>query len=282
MARLLEFESELTDDVACREQKFSNYLLDKDYRNAIHLALAMNHPRRLLHLFGTVSAQRPGGDVTSSVHSLLSSALAPGAGKGGLDVEDALRRAGILTPAHAPNETAEQRRDRESITGLACVDEIIATLPHLQLVQLLHHVRDWNTSTRTSDVAQTVLHAVLRLHTMDNILDAFDQVQGKGIAGAVAQVGKGGLKLHKDKFTKYVDAATLFSSLAPYTERHYNRAERLLIETAMLDFTLSSMDALGGESESGGDAEGMEAVAMTSDGERSDAQSDSDSEMEDM
>jgi U3 small nucleolar RNA-associated protein 13 len=221
----------------------------KDYKNAIHLALQMNHPRRLLQLFSTVAAQRPEGDASQSVGALLESALR-GSSARAMMADTVLRQAGVLPPgkkASALNGhgqkgndgSAERQRDRESITGLYAVDRIIATLPALQLVQLLHHVRDWNTSTRTSDIAQTILHAILRLHTAEHILDAFDQVQNQKQANALP-VGK---------HARIMDVGTLLDSLVPYSERHYNRADRLLTEAAMLDFTLNSMSALFGDDE---------------------------------
>ncbi|KDN48499.1 WD40 repeat-like protein [Tilletiaria anomala UBC 951] len=244
-----------TSEEVQQEQQFSNFLVAKDYRNAIHLALNMNHPRRLLHLFSTVVSQRPGGDAAAAAGALLDSALT-GSGAHMLSADAILRNAGVLpalngssnghADANKAQEDAERLKDRQSITGLYSVDRIIATLPPLQLVQLLHHVRDWNTSTRTSDIAQSILHAILRFHTMENIIDAFESVQGKGLGGTT-QSGKAGVNMSRDKFSKMVDASTMFESLLLYTERHYSRADRLLMEAAMLDFTLSSMTAVIGE-----------------------------------
>ncbi len=226
----------LTSPPHSREQQFTNFLTMKDYRNAIHLALQLNHPRRLLELFGTVASARPSGRGAGPAGTLLDSALK---GAEAQSADAILAAAGVLSKEDAKDEeteeSAEEKKNRLSITGLYAVDQIIAALPPLQLVQLLHHVRDWNTSTRTSDLAQTVLHAILRFHPAEKLLDAFEEVSAKGQTAAAG------------KHNKLVDADALLESILPYTTRHYARADRLLTESAMLEYTLSSMSALLGE-----------------------------------
>lgn len=125
-----------------------------------------------------------------------------------------------------------------SITGLAAVDRIIAELPRTQVVQLLGYVRDWNTSARTSATAQLVLHAVLRQWEADTLLEAFDEAR-------------------RTKKEGFVSMAAMLEALLPYTERHYARVDRMLVESAMLDYTLQAMDGVLGF---GADAEDREAV----------------------
>ncbi|WFD32170.1 U3 small nucleolar RNA-associated protein 13 [Malassezia sp. CBS 17886] len=117
------------------------------------------------------------------------------------------------TPAHADADA--------SISGLAAVDQILAELPHAQLAQLLLYIRDWNTSARTAPVAQLLLHAIVRLHSAESIADAF------------AKAAKG------DESTSSL--ASVLEALMPYTERHYARADRMLVESAMLEYTLQAM-----------------------------------------
>jgi U3 small nucleolar RNA-associated protein 13 len=50
----------------CREQDLQNYLLKKDYLNAILLAMSLEQPFRLLTLFDTVLNERPEGDTSIS------------------------------------------------------------------------------------------------------------------------------------------------------------------------------------------------------------------------
>ena len=194
------------EETVHREQEFANLLVLRDYRNAIALAFAMDQPRRLLTLFAQVASQRADGDAAEGMDQLLADALG-------------------TAPAGAAQEAA-------SITGLAAVDQIIAQLPHTQLVQLLTYIRDWNTTARHAPVAQLLLHAVVRLHHPETILDAFER--GAGADAGKAPAGKPSLN-------------AVLEALTPYTERHYARADRLLMESAMLDYTLQAMDSLVGE-----------------------------------
>ncbi|WFC95618.1 U3 small nucleolar RNA-associated protein 13 [Malassezia brasiliensis] len=179
-------------DAVEREQEFANLVLLKDYRNAIALALQLDQPRRLLALFAQVAAARPDGDAIHSIDQLFAQAL-------GTPVPEA------------------------SITGLAAVDAIVAQLPQPQLVQLLGYIRDWNTSARTAPTAQLLLHAIVRLHSAETLLDAYAKGEKPGSLAAV------------------------LDALVPYTERHYARADRMLVESAMLEYTLQAMDSvLGG------------------------------------
>lgn len=119
-------------------------------------------------------------------------------------------RAGLMELALADETTAAP----EDVTG---VDEALATLPASHLGQLLSYVRAWNASSRTAGVAQGILHCLLRSYSADEILDA------------------GG------------DEA--LEALVAYSERHYARAERMLIETSVLDYVVKLMGAGGGEGE---------------------------------
>ena len=212
-------------DAVEREQEFANLVLLKDYRNAIALALQLDQPRRLLALFAQVAAARPDGDAIHSIDQLFAQAL-------GTRVPEA------------------------SITGLGAVDEIIAKLPQPQLVQLLGYIRDWNTSARTAPTAQLLLHAIVRLHSADTLLDAYAKGEKPGSLAAV------------------------LDALVPYTERHYARADRMLVESAMLEYTLQAMDSvLGGEvpmddEMMGAGAQGPEGLGADAD----DAETDADAE----
>lgn len=179
-----------------KEQEFTNLVRLKDYRNAIALAFQMNQPRRLLQLFTQVAASRP-DDGAASLDALLRDALGEG------NVEPS------------------------SITGLAAVDDILRDLPRPHMVQLLLYVRDWNTSARTSPIAQLILHAIVRQWDAVAILDAMDEAR-------------------KDPAMHGITPLQLLESLAPYTQRHYARVDRMLVESAMLDYTLQAMDHLHG------------------------------------
>ncbi|KAG9125341.1 U3 small nucleolar RNA-associated protein 13, partial [Ceratobasidium sp. 392] len=128
----LEREDQRARDVEM-EQKFSSFVALNDHRNAILLALSMDHPGRLYNLFRTLRGTRPSKTITSESDS----------------------------------------NDAHTITGSASVDTTLATLSGPNLARLLGHVRTWNASARTSAVAQTVLHAILRLRTAEDIVAAF-------------------------------------------------------------------------------------------------------------
>ncbi|EPQ29443.1 uncharacterized protein PFL1_03198 [Pseudozyma flocculosa PF-1] len=272
------------EEEVLREQDFSNYLTLRDFRNAIALALEMGQPRRLLGLFTHVAASRPdGGDGATAGGLLLDSALQCGTagnlaadpGSGNLD---ALARGGVLSLPSvgargkkgsknkggvASELSPEAQRDAASVTGLAAVDEVLSSLTPSQLIQLLAFVRDWNTSTRTAGVAQTVLHAVLRFHGASSLIEAFDassQARRDEAAQRLEDVELGVVDPHSKRERERqrreaalrksgkgaIDLAGLIDGLLPYTERHYNRADRMAIEASMLEFTLGSMDAILG------------------------------------
>ncbi len=220
----LEVEREQKEDEVRMEQQFANLLTTRDWRNAIVLALQMDQPRRLLNLFTQVANSRP--DTT-----------------GGL-IDDAL---GGSTGG-----------DAGSITGLASVDGVLATLSGSQLIQLLNYVRDWNTSTRTSAIAQTLLHAILSTHTAASLLALFDR-EAKTQRAAIAQRAEdeelGIAQPRTDKVKAQqrrqhqqltLDLASLVDALTAYSQRHFQRADRTRIEAAMLEYSITAMDSLLG------------------------------------
>ncbi len=131
--------------------------------------------------------------------------------------------------------------DATSVTGSAAVDSIIQTLPPLELARLLTLVRDWNANARTSVVAQTVLHAILKLKSADDIAQAFEndstfESDANDSDIPTAKTSKGTLK-------------GIVDGLMPYTERHFARADQLVHDSYVVDFILGEMDMglLGGE-----------------------------------
>ncbi|KAL9940970.1 hypothetical protein V8E36_000458 [Tilletia maclaganii] len=249
-------------DVA-KEQEFSNFFTLRDYRNAIALALELDQPRRLLNLFTRVYASRP--EVASSAASRAGGPRSYLLAREGLLADNGvnamtsiLQSAGIIDSGRSQagrraqgaekdemetDADAEAKAaDAQSVTGLAAVDDVIRTLPSLQLIQLLLHVRDWNSTVRTSSIAQVILHAIFRFHTAQKLMKAFEAVAprlraraaAKGRASGVRQIG---------------DWGTVLDGLLPYTERHYARADRTLMESRTLEYTLAGMDALLGPAE---------------------------------
>ncbi|KZT08671.1 WD40 repeat-like protein [Laetiporus sulphureus 93-53] len=139
-----------------------------------------------------------------------------------------------------------------SHTGHPAVDTVLRTLALPDLARLLKYVRLWNATAKTSNVAQRVLHAVVKLRPADDISRAFGEgenaplgvVEGEGTF-AVARVGeRRGATALKD----WVEA------VIPYTERHLARMERLLQDSYVVDYLLGEMDdGMFGDSDDEGD-----------------------------
>ncbi|KAG9096439.1 U3 small nucleolar RNA-associated protein 13 [Ceratobasidium sp. 370] len=187
------------------EQDFANFVALNDHRNAILLALSMDHPGRLYNLFRTLRAARPSKPLPSIVSSEP-------------DPEDA-----------------------HTITGSASVDATLATLSGADLARLLGHIRTWNASARTSAVAQTVLNAILRLHTTEDIVAAFTKTDKPETDGLAADLDSE-VHLGSKKGKEPLDLRSLLDGLIPYTERHLTRAERLVQDSFVVDYVLGEMD----------------------------------------
>ncbi|PWN34934.1 WD40 repeat-like protein [Meira miltonrushii] len=247
-----------------REQEFGNLLQARDYTNAVALALAMQQPRRLFELFKSVDQQRShGDDGTNATASMLSDAIQSRTkstnGVSSLRdpaLAEVLARAGVLPSAPVPTSKQAQPANASpaSITGLEAVDQVIAKLSLWQLATLLTFVRDWNTSVRTSNIAQTTLHAILRFHSADTIIKAFEE-QASGAAQ------EGALPASKNAYNNRkkapADLGNVIDALLPYTRRHYDRAQRILTESAMLEYTLANMDAVLGVDEDDKEQNGL-------------------------
>ncbi|KAL8283412.1 hypothetical protein RQP46_005822 [Phenoliferia psychrophenolica] len=195
------------EDKVLKEQDFENYLSIADYSNAILLALSMDQPRRLLKLFTEVRL------VASD-------------------------------------------RSENSITGSLSVDEVLRTLQGPDLRQLLGYVKDWNTVARTAEVAQGVLHAILRFHSAEEVLAALDaksevvveEEEEDEDEDEEMDGGKGKGKGRKTrKAPREVKAKDVLAALVPYTERHLNRADKMVRESFIVEHLLGMMDSFEDE-----------------------------------
>ena len=121
-----------------------------------------------------------------------------------------------------------------SIIGSPLVDEVIQTLGGSNLAKLLRYVRDWNTNAKTSAVAQRVLLAIVKLHSADEIIQAFsDETDEKVFAdGEVSQPPNTGRTALKE----------LIDALIPYSERHLSRMDKLVQDSYVVDYILGEMD----------------------------------------
>lgn len=147
-----------------------------------------------------------------------------------------------------------------SLAGSPEVDEIIRTLPAHELVRLLKHVRDWNTNARTSAVAQGILHAVLRLRSAEEILQAFERPAGLAVIEE-RELDAVDEALKTKSALKEMGVRELLDGLIPYSERHFARMDRLVQESYMLDYLIGEMDGGVGGLFGGGGASMMEVDA---------------------
>lgn len=105
-----------------QDQQLENYIRAGAYREAITLALQLNHPGRLLSLFTAA-----------------------------IDAAD---------DPYSTDPQKEERAN--SLTGDPSIDQVLQTLGSENLRNLLLRLRDWNTNARTSRVAQRILFALFR------------------------------------------------------------------------------------------------------------------------
>ncbi|KAJ5485049.1 hypothetical protein N7539_005037 [Penicillium diatomitis] len=124
-----------------QDQQLQNHIRAGNYREAITLALQLNHPGRLLSLF------------TSAINA----------------AED---------PTRTEEERAIAAN---SLTGNPAIDEVLQTLGTSNLRTLLLRLRDWNTNARTSRVSQRILYALFRSYPASTFVElATTSVRGKG------------------------------------------------------------------------------------------------------
>lgn len=75
---------------------------------------------------------------------------------------------------------------------------------------MLFFIRDWNTSARKSEIAQTALNVVLRTIDAERLLEL-------------------------PKLKEVMDG------ILPYTERHYNRSKKMLIDHFIIDLVVDDV-----------------------------------------
>lgn len=116
----------------------------------------------------------------------------------------------------------------KSFTGSPAVDEVIRTISAEDLIALIKFVQDWNSNAKTSEIAQEILHAIVKLRSSEEVMHIFRSRAAPIGEEPLTDVG-GGLK-------------EIVDGLIPYTERHLARMERLIQESYVVDFLLEEMD----------------------------------------
>ncbi|KAJ5232346.1 hypothetical protein N7468_005302 [Penicillium chermesinum] len=129
-----------------QDQRLQNYIRAGAYREAITLALQLNHPGRLLSLFS--SAIDAADDPTLS--------------------------------------TEDRERAVDSLTGNPSIDEVLQSLDPANLRTLLLRLRDWNTNARNSRVAQRILYALFRSYPASTFVELATQSVRGGKNGRAA------------------------------------------------------------------------------------------------
>lgn len=138
------------------------------------------------------------------------------------------------------SSSADDSTTTHSITGHPAVDEVIRTLGGTDLAKLLRCVRTWNANAKTSDVAQRVLHAVLKLRAAEDIAAAFGE---ENAVVSVFSEASEGPEAPSAKENKGASALReLIEALVPYTERHLSRMEKLVQDSYIVDYLLGEMD----------------------------------------
>ena len=121
-------------------------------------------------------------------------------------------------------------------------------------MKLLSFVRDWNTQAKTSAIAQTILYAVVKVRSAEEMIQSFkDSSVEKRIESS----------LDEEESTKPGSNGTalkeMVDALIPYSERHMSRLDRLLQESYVVDYILGEMDnGMFGAEISEDESDGME------------------------
>ncbi|KAL2313842.1 U3 snoRNP-associated protein Utp13 [Schizosaccharomyces pombe] len=103
----------------------------------------------------------------------------------------------VMTAPHQPN----------SITGNKDVDNVLVQLPDHQLIILFQRIRDWNTNSKTSMVAQRLLRLLLHSYSPEHLL-------------------------------KLSGIKDILDSMIPYTDRHLARVNDLIEDSYIVDYVI--------------------------------------------
>ncbi|GAA5868193.1 hypothetical protein JCM1840_006178 [Sporobolomyces johnsonii] len=143
--------------------------------------------------------------------------------------------------------SSDPAADALSFTGSRHVDAVIRALSPSDLRQLLNYVKDWNTVSRSADIAQGVLHAILKFHDADAVLaclEGRDVSQEDGEVLDLDGMLDGEAPQPKKEKSKKDDikASEVLGALIPYTERHMARADKLVRESFIVEHLLGMME----------------------------------------
>jgi len=127
------------------------------------------------------------------------------------DYLSALRLAFILNHPHQTLSIFNQMYADTSNDSL--IRENIVQLGPNDIVKCLHFIRDWNTNSKYVTISQMVLNTIITTRTPEE----FTQLSNK-------------------------DIPRILESLIPYSDRHFQRIDKMLQKTYLIDYTISSIN----------------------------------------
>lgn len=125
----------------------------------------------------------------------------------------------FLLYAQVLNEIVE--KDNKTGQGIETLQKHAAKWSPERLKQLLKYCREWNTRARNSHIAMLVVKAVVTTIPAAKLASSYEGVP------------------------------EILAGIAPYAERHFDRLDRMVGDSYLLDFTLFSMGSLHGTNNEG-------------------------------
>jgi len=112
-------------------------------------------------------------------------------------------------------------KDTKNSRGIETLQKHVVKWSPDRLKQMLKYCREWNTRARNSHIAMLVVKAVVT------------SIPAAKLA------------------SKYEGVPEILAGIAPYAERHFDRLDRMVGDSYLLDFTLFSMGSLHGSNNEG-------------------------------
>lgn len=114
-------------------------------------------------------------------------------------------------------------KDTKNGKGVETLQKHVAKWSPDRLKQMLKYCREWNTRARNSHIAMLVVKAVVTTIPAAKLATSYDGVP------------------------------EILSGIAPYAERHFDRLDRMVGDSYLLDFTMFSIGSLHGSNNEGYD-----------------------------
>lgn len=112
-------------------------------------------------------------------------------------------------------------KDTKNSRGIETLQKHVAKWSPDRLKQMLKYCREWNTRARNSHIAMLVVKAVVTTIPAAKLASSYEGVP------------------------------EILAGIAPYAERHFDRLDRMVGDSYLLDFTLFSMGSLHGSNNEG-------------------------------